>query len=63
VQYITHLLPLDAASYYVDYVPVAFPWLALVALNIGVVVVSVLILLAPSAIITRISPAKVMHFD
>jgi len=63
IAYFTHCIPLDAASYYVDYVPVAFPWLALVALNIGVVMVSVLILLAPSAIITRISPAKVMHFE
>ncbi len=63
VQYITHLIPLDAASYYVDYVPIAFPWLALVGLNVGIVLVSVLILLAPSAIVTRISPAKVMHFE
>jgi len=63
LQYVTHGIPLDAASYYVDYVPVAFPWLALLLLNVGVILTSVLILLAPSAIITRISPARVMHFD
>jgi len=63
LQYFTHLIPLEASTYYVDFVPVAFPWLALVLLNIGVVLISVLILLAPSAIITKISPAKVMHFD
>jgi len=63
LQYFTHVLPLEASSYYVDYVPVAFPWLALILLNLGVILVSVLILLAPSAIVTRISPAKVMHFD
>jgi len=62
-QYFTHVLPLEASSYYVDYVPVAFPWLALVLLNLGVIFISVLILLAPSAIVTKISPAKVMHFD
>jgi len=63
LEYFTHLIPLDAASYYVDYVPVAFPWLALLGLNIGTVILSVLILLAPSSIVTRISPARVMHFD
>lgn len=63
VQYFTHIIPLDAATYYVNYVPMAFPWLGWIALNIGTIVLSILILLAPSAIVTRISPAKVMHFD
>jgi lipoprotein-releasing system permease protein len=63
VQYFWHLVPLDSAAYYVSYVPVAFPWGWLVALNILTVTVSVLILLLPSMIITKISPAKVMHFE
>ncbi|MCQ2347907.1 MAG: ABC transporter permease [Paludibacteraceae bacterium] len=63
LQYFTHILPLDAATYYVSYVPIAFPWGGLVALNIGTIIISLLILLAPSAIVTRISPARVMHFD
>ena len=63
IQYFTHLMPLEAATYYVNYVPVAFPWVALIALNIGTLLVSLLVLLAPSAIVTHISPAKVMHFE
>jgi len=63
IQYLTHWIPLDPVSYYVNYVPIAFPWMALVGLNIGTLVLSVIILLAPSAIVTRISPARVMHFD
>lgn len=63
VQYFTHVLPLDATTYYVNFVPVAFPWLGWIALNIGTILISLLILLAPSAIVTHISPAKVMHFD
>ena len=63
LQYFTHLLPLDAATYYVSYVPMAFPWLWLIALNIATLLVSWLILLAPSAIVSQISPAKVMHFE
>lgn len=63
LQYFTRAIPLDAASYYVSYVPMAFPWIEWVLLNIGTLLVSWLILLAPSAIITQISPAKVMHFE
>ena len=63
IQYKFHLVPLDATTYYVDYVPVAFPWGWLLAINILTLVVSMLILLLPSMIITKISPAKVMHFE
>ena len=63
LQYFTHLIPLDAATYYVSYVPMTFPWLGLIGLNIGVLLVSWLIMLAPSAIVSQISPAKVMHFE
>lgn len=63
VQYYGHVIGLDAATYYVSYVPIAFPIGWLVLLNIGVIAISLLILLAPSSIVTRISPAKVMHFE
>lgn len=63
LQYFTHCLPLEASSYYVSYVPVAFPWLGWIALNLGTMAVSLLILLVPSAIISHISPAQVMHFE
>ncbi|HCS88000.1 MAG TPA: ABC transporter permease [Bacteroidales bacterium] len=63
VQYFFHVIPLDPTAYYVSYVPIAFHWGWWTALNIGTFAVSMLILLAPSAIITRISPAKVMHFE
>ena len=63
IQYKYHLVPLDAATYYVGYVPIAFPWGWLLALNILTLAVSLLILLLPSMIITKISPARVMHFE
>ena len=63
IEHFTHIIPLDPATYYISYVPVAFPIGWLLLLNIGIVLVSLLILLAPSAIVTRISPAKVMHFE
>ena len=63
LQYFTQVIPLDASIYYVSYVPMAFPWGWLVALNIGVLLVAWVIMLAPSAIVSQISPAKVMHFE
>jgi lipoprotein-releasing system permease protein len=63
IQYFTHIIPLEAATYYVSYVPIAFPWGWWLLLNTGVMLVSWLILLAPSAIVTKISPARVMHFE
>lgn len=63
LQYFTHLMPLDATTYYVSYVPVAFAWGWLIALNVFTIVLSLLILLLPSMIISQISPAKVMHFE
>ena len=63
VQYFTQVIPLDASIYYVSYVPMAFPWGWLVALNIGMLLVAWVIMLAPSAIVSQISPAKVMHFE
>ncbi len=63
LQYYLHLIPLDAATYYVSYVPISFPWLGLLLLNILILGVSMLTLLAPTSIATRISPARVMHFE
>lgn len=63
IQYFTHVLPLDASSYYVSYVPTTFAWGWWLLLDLGTLLVSWLILLAPSAIVSQISPAKVMHFE
>lgn len=58
-----HLLPLDPASYYVSYVPIAWTWGAWALLNIGTLALIMLILLLPASIVSHISPARVMHFE
>ena len=63
LQYATHILPLDSTSYYVDFVPISFAWGWMVVLNVATVLISLLILLLPAAIISRISPAQVMKFE
>jgi len=63
LQYFGHLVPLEAATYYVNTVPIAFPWGWIIAINVLTVVLSLMVLLLPSMIISKISPARVMHFE
>lgn len=63
VQYFTHLIPLDSASYYVPFVPIAFPWLWIIVLNALFLFVSLLVLLLPATIIAKISPSQVMKYE
>lgn len=63
IQHFTHLIPLDADAYYISYVPVSlnvFYWLLI---NVGTAIISFTMLIAPSYIITRISPAKAIRFE
>lgn len=63
VQYYTRLIPLDPANYYVDFVPVRLNLLSILALNLGVLIISWLILILPGLIVARISPAATMRYD
>lgn len=58
-----HLLPLDPAAYYLSYVPVEIDWWRILLLNVGVVVLSAAMLVLPSQLISRISPARSIRFE
>lgn len=58
-----HILPLDADAYYLNYVPMHFSWLSIVALNLGIIVVSLIILILPSYLISSMSPAKSIRYE
>lgn len=57
------LFKLDPATYYVDSVPVEFNVWWWVLLNVCTMLVSVLMLVGPSFLITRIHPAKSIRFE
>ncbi len=63
VQWKTHFLPLDAESYYIDFVPVSISWLPIVALNVGVLVIMYFVLILPSKFVAGISPAETMRYE
>ena len=63
IQKFTHVIPLDPANYYLDCVPIEFNWLFIIAVNVAMFVLSVLVLIVPSHLISRIYPTKAMRFE
>ena len=57
-----HLIKLDPHTYYVTEAPVYLNPISVVALNVGVLVLCLLILLLPTYVIAKISPVKSMKF-
>lgn len=61
-QYKTHFFTLDEASYYMKFVPIRINWKDILILNIGTLIISVLVLLIPSTLVSRISPVRAIRF-
>lgn len=57
------IIKLNPESYYVNVAPVEINILYILALNVGTVLICLLVLLIPSYLITKISPAKTIRFD
>lgn len=59
----TGFLKLDAASYYIDHVPININLVHLVALNAGTIIITMLMLIIPSYIISKFSPAETIKYN
>ena len=62
-QHYFHIVRLDPTAYYMPYVPISLSIPALIALNVGIIVVSYLTLLLASHIISTIKPTATMRFE
>lgn len=58
----THFFTLDQASYYMSFVPVQLEIQDIILLNLGTLIISLLVLLIPSLLVSRISPLKAIRF-
>ena len=58
----THFFKLDQASYYISFVPVQLELQDIILLNAGTLLISIIVLLIPSLLVTRISPLKAISF-
>ncbi|OEJ99765.1 ABC transporter permease [Roseivirga misakiensis] len=63
IQYFFEVIPLEPATYYMDHVPIDWNWLSTLGINVLTLVLVGLILVIPTAIISRISPVKAIRFD
>ena len=54
---------LDPVTYYMDTVPINFGLGYVILLNVGVIVVTVLMLIVPTMLISKISPVKAIKFE
>lgn len=63
LQHHFQIIPLDPTNYYVDTVPINLKVSHLILLNVGSLIITVSMLLIPSYLITKITPAKAIQFD
>jgi lipoprotein-releasing system permease protein len=57
-----HFIPLDAESYYINFVPVEFNTASIILLNAAITAIVFLSLLLPSAYASKISPTEAMRY-
>lgn len=63
IQKYFHVFKLDPSVYYVDSVPIELNFWIVVAINAGTILISLAVVLIPSALISRINPVKAIRFD
>jgi lipoprotein-releasing system permease protein len=63
IQHYFGFIELDQSSYYLNTVPINFNLLHILALNFGTAAIILLMLIIPSMVISRISPARAIRFE
>ena len=63
IQAIVRVIHLDPVTYYMDTVPINFSLGYVILLNVGVIVITVLMLIVPTMLISKISPVKAIKFE
>ncbi len=63
IQYTTHFITLDEASYYLSYAPILFNWKSIILINIFCFLFTLIFLIIPTYLVTSISPIKTLRFE
>jgi lipoprotein-releasing system permease protein len=56
------IVRLDEASYYLSVAPIAINWWTVLAINVGTFLITLIFLIIPSYLVTRIEPVKAIRF-
>jgi lipoprotein-releasing system permease protein len=59
----TGIIKLDEANYYLNTAPISINFSTIALLNIGVLVFTLLFLIIPTSLVSRITPIKVLRFE
>jgi len=63
LQKVFGVVALDAEVYYLSVVPIHLTFVHWLLLNVGTFVISVLMMVVPSYMVAKITPARSMRFD
>lgn len=63
IQSIFSIISLDSELYYIDKIPIIIPWGTWIIVNISIVIVSMLMLILPTLIASKMSPIKIIRFN
>ena len=63
IQWKWHLMKLDPETYYLEWVPIHLTPTMAVLINVGTIVITLLVLIAPTALVASISPARTLSAD
>ncbi|MFN0015491.1 MAG: ABC transporter permease, partial [Saprospiraceae bacterium] len=55
-------ITLNEADYYLAYAPVQLNWLPLLVINLGTLAITLVFLLLPSYVVSRLSPVRAIQF-
>ena len=58
-----HVIKLQQDSYYLSYAPVEMNWGWIAALNLGTILITLILLILPTILVSRISPVKAIRFE
>ena len=59
----TGIMKLDETNYYLSEVPIHFDFGAIVVINLLTIIVTLLVMIIPSYMVTKISPIKILRFE
>jgi lipoprotein-releasing system permease protein len=63
IQKHTGIMKLNPEMYYLSEVPVEINWIYILLINLGTLFVTLLLLIGPSYLVAKISPAKTIRFE
>lgn len=58
-----HIIALDPTNYYLEYVPISINVWHIIAINIGTIIISLFVLIAPSSLVAHIEPTKAIQTE